>query len=77
MQKIKLLRPMSVDNPYTTGSLPWHLWLDLKGVLDAKPVGHVVSLQLLADYNFSEPEFYLENLDELVRDGWIELTNSN
>lgn len=54
-----------------------HLWLDLFGVFEGKPVGFAISLSTLADYNFTEPQFYLENLAHLIRDGWVELTDQN
>lgn len=77
--KLKTRRPIAAHScPYPKDSIHWHLWQDLAALASGcLPEGYTVSLSTLADFHFTEPQFYLDNLEQLILDGFVELIGQN
>ena len=70
--KVFILKDMSKEAPYKEGSLAWHTWIDITTI--GHDVGTVVLLSTLDSIlGCTENEYPLDGLNQLIKDGWIEV----
>lgn len=65
----------NIGNPYDENTKSWHIWIDLcTSQIVIKPI--IVDIDRMLDHHDLEWEYYIDDIQQLVDDGYLNIIYS-